>query len=105
MCFVELRISHEISSYYEDAYNATAEMQPNIFGRMHTFTDKEKDNGYVHLIIRKQMKIIVTDSQLDGWLIALLLDKKNINFYSFSQTASHLLSGMTGMEYLIQLKP
>ncbi|WP_269050934.1 vWA domain-containing protein [Sporosarcina sp. G11-34] len=41
----QLRVSHEISSYYEDAYNASAEMQPNVFERMHTFTDRDQDNG------------------------------------------------------------
>lgn len=41
----QLDISHEISSYYEDAYNATKERQPNIFERMHTFEDRNRDNG------------------------------------------------------------
>ncbi|MBE1554752.1 hypothetical protein [Sporosarcina limicola] len=41
----QLDINHEISSYYEDAYNASNEIQPNVFGRMHTFTDRNKDNG------------------------------------------------------------
>ena len=27
----QLGVSHEISSYYEDAYNATKEVQPNVF--------------------------------------------------------------------------
>ncbi len=41
----QLGVSHEISSYYEDAYNASKEVQPNVFGLMHTFTDRNKDNG------------------------------------------------------------
>ncbi|CAM3047788.1 hypothetical protein FITA111629_00420 [Filibacter tadaridae] len=41
----ELGIIHEISSYYEDAYNASKEVQPNGFDLMHTFTDRAKDSG------------------------------------------------------------
>ncbi|HJF32601.1 MAG TPA: hypothetical protein K8V56_12610 [Sporosarcina psychrophila] len=41
----QLGVSHEISSYYEDANHATKEVQPNIFGLMHTFIDRNKDNG------------------------------------------------------------
>lgn len=41
----QLGVSHEISSYYEDAYHATKDVQPNVFGLMHTFTDRNKDNG------------------------------------------------------------
>ena len=41
----KLRISHEVSSYYEDAYKASAEIQPNTFGLMHTFMDRNIDNG------------------------------------------------------------
>ncbi len=41
----QLGVSHEISSYYEDAYHATKEVQPNVFGLMHTFADRNKDNG------------------------------------------------------------
>ncbi|MER2090427.1 MAG: hypothetical protein ABS920_11870 [Sporosarcina sp.] len=41
----ELSVSHEIASYYEDANHATKEVQPNIFGLMHRFTDRNKDNG------------------------------------------------------------
>jgi nitric oxide reductase activation protein len=41
----QLGVSHEISSYYEDAYHATKEVQPNVFGLMHTFSDRNKDNG------------------------------------------------------------
>ena len=65
----ELRISHEISSYYEDAYNATAEMQPNIFGRMHTFTDKEKDNGMSILSFE------ANEDNRDGFAIRWMADR------------------------------
>jgi len=41
----KLRINHEISSYYEDANKATADIQPNTFGLMHTFMDRNIDNG------------------------------------------------------------
>ncbi|WP_342504969.1 hypothetical protein [Sporosarcina sp. FSL K6-2383] len=41
----QLSVSHEISSYYEDAYHASKEIQPNVFGLMHTFADRDKDNG------------------------------------------------------------
>lgn len=41
----QLDVSHEISSYYEDAYHASKEVQPNVFGLMHRFTDRNKDNG------------------------------------------------------------
>ncbi|WP_318614484.1 hypothetical protein [Sporosarcina sp. YIM B06819] len=41
----QLGVSHEISSYYEDAYHASKEVQPNVFGLMHTFADRNKDNG------------------------------------------------------------
>lgn len=41
----QLGVFHEISSYYEDANNATKEVQPNVFELMHTFTDRNKDNG------------------------------------------------------------
>ncbi|AOV07701.1 vWA domain-containing protein [Sporosarcina ureilytica] len=41
----ELQVSHEISSYAEDAFKASAEVQPNIFGLMHTFQDRNSDSG------------------------------------------------------------
>ncbi|MHA6260873.1 vWA domain-containing protein [Sporosarcina sp. CAU 1771] len=41
----QLQVNHEISSYYEDAYNASEEVQPNVFSRMHTFAERDKDNG------------------------------------------------------------
>ncbi|MFS0576379.1 hypothetical protein AB1K83_12140 [Sporosarcina sp. 179-K 3D1 HS] len=41
----QLDIPHEISLYYEDAYNVTNERQPNVFERMHTFHDRSRDNG------------------------------------------------------------
>lgn len=41
----ELQVSHEISSYSEDAFKASAEMQPNKFSLMHTFQDRNKDSG------------------------------------------------------------
>lgn len=41
----ELSVQHEISSYYEDANYATKDVQPNVFGMMHTFEDQGKDDG------------------------------------------------------------
>ncbi|WP_262173086.1 vWA domain-containing protein [Saccharococcus sp. Marseille-Q5394] len=41
----ELSVQHEISSYYEDANYATKDIQPNVFGMMHTFDDQRKDDG------------------------------------------------------------
>lgn len=41
----ELQVSHEISSYSEEAFKASAELQPNLFELMHTFQDKHKDSG------------------------------------------------------------
>lgn len=41
----ELQVSHEISSYTEEAFKASAEIQPNLFGIMHTFGDRQRDNG------------------------------------------------------------
>lgn len=40
-----LSVPHEISSYYEDANHATKEVQPNVFGLMHTFMEYRQDNG------------------------------------------------------------
>lgn len=41
----ELKVIHEISLYYEEAEKASAEVQPNVFGLMHTFMDRNQDNG------------------------------------------------------------
>lgn len=41
----ELRVNHEISSYYEEAFKASAEVQPNVFELMHRFVDRDYDNG------------------------------------------------------------
>jgi nitric oxide reductase activation protein len=41
----ELKVIHEISLYYEEAEKASAEVQPNVFGLMHTFIDRYQDNG------------------------------------------------------------
>lgn len=41
----ELQVSHEISSYTEEAFKASAEIQPNLFEIMHTFGDRQRDNG------------------------------------------------------------
>lgn len=41
----QLNVQHEISSYYEDANDASKELQPNVFGMMHTFEDRNNDDG------------------------------------------------------------
>ena len=41
----ELSVQHEISSYFEDANYASKEVQPNVFGLMHTFENLRKDDG------------------------------------------------------------
>jgi len=41
----ELRVRHEISSYYEDANKASYTVQPNVFELMHTFDERDNDNG------------------------------------------------------------
>lgn len=41
----ELQVSHEISSYSEEAFKASAELQPNLFELMHTFQDRHMDSG------------------------------------------------------------
>ncbi|MGN7386502.1 vWA domain-containing protein [Sporosarcina sp. SAFN-015] len=41
----QLSVQHEISSYYEDANYASKDVQPNVFGKMHTFDAQKKDDG------------------------------------------------------------
>ncbi|MFC5603385.1 vWA domain-containing protein [Sporosarcina koreensis] len=41
----KLSVQHEISSYFEDANYASKDIQPNMFGLMHTFEDRQKDDG------------------------------------------------------------
>lgn len=41
----ELQVSHEISSYWEEAFKASSQIQPNQFELMHTFQDRQKDSG------------------------------------------------------------
>lgn len=40
-----LQVEHEISSYTEEAFKASAQVQPNTFGLMHTFQEQYVDNG------------------------------------------------------------
>ena len=65
----ELRVNHEISSYYEEAYKASAEVQPNVFELMHTFTDLNHDNA---------MSILSFDANednRDGFAIRWMADR------------------------------
>lgn len=41
----QMDIPHEIVGFYEDAYEATPEIQPNTFEWLHKFEDNQKDNG------------------------------------------------------------
>jgi nitric oxide reductase activation protein len=41
----QMDIPHEIVAFYEDAYEATPEFQPNTFEWLHKFEDDKKDNG------------------------------------------------------------
>lgn len=65
----QLGVSHEISSYYEDAYKATKEMQPNVFGLMHTFSDRNKDNG------SSILSFDANEDNRDGFAIRWMADR------------------------------
>lgn len=41
----QMDIPHEIVSFYEDAYEATPDFQPNIFEWLHKFEDRKQDCG------------------------------------------------------------
>lgn len=41
----QMDISHEIVSFYEDAYEATPDFQPNTFEWLHKFEDRKQDCG------------------------------------------------------------
>lgn len=43
----KLNVKHEIVSYYEDAFEASKEVQPNFFEVMHTFNETQTDSGPV----------------------------------------------------------
>lgn len=65
----ELRIRHEISSYYEDSYNASANVQPNYFEQMHMFQDLDKDNALSIL------SFDANDDNRDGFAIRWMAKK------------------------------
>ncbi len=65
----ELGIQHEIASYYEDAYHASKRVQPNVFGRMHQFTDRRKDNGLSILSFE------TNEDNRDGFAIRWMADQ------------------------------
>lgn len=65
----QLQVQHEISTYYEDAYNASKERQPNYFGMMHTFHDQYKDNGKVIL------SFDVHEDNRDGFAIRWMAER------------------------------
>ncbi|MGG0655698.1 vWA domain-containing protein [Rummeliibacillus pycnus] len=41
----QMKIPHEMVSFYEDAYEATTEIQPNTFEWLHKLEDGQKDSG------------------------------------------------------------
>lgn len=65
----ELQVSHEISSYAEDAFKASKEIQPNTFGIMHTFQDRYKDNGLSILSFE------ANEDNRDGFAIRWMTDR------------------------------
>ena len=64
----ELRVSHEISSYYEEAFKASTEVQPNVFELMHRFSDRNHDNGMSIL------SFDANDDNRDGFAIRWMAD-------------------------------
>lgn len=65
----ELQVSHEISSYTEEAFKASAEIQPNLFEIMHTFGDKQRDNGLSIL------SFDANEDNRDGFAIRWMADR------------------------------
>lgn len=65
----ELQVSHEITSYSEDAFKASKEVQPNLFSIMHTFEDRYKDNGLSILSFE------ANEDNRDGFAIRWMADR------------------------------
>ena len=65
----ELRVNHEISSYYEESYKASAEIQPNVFGIMHTSQDRNNDNGL------SVLSFDANEDNRDGFAIRWMADR------------------------------
>lgn len=65
----ELQVNHEISSYSEDAFKATTELQPNTFNLMHTFQDQNKDSGLSILSFEAD------EDNRDGFAIRWMADR------------------------------
>lgn len=65
----QLSVRHEISSYYEDAEQATKDIQPNVFGLMHTFEDVHKDDGMTILSFE------TNEDNRDGFAIRWMADR------------------------------
>lgn len=65
----QLRVQHEISTYYEDAYNASKERQPNYFGMMHTYEDQSKDSG------KAILSFDVHEDNRDGFAIRWMAER------------------------------
>lgn len=65
----QLSVRHEISSYYEDADNATKDVQPNVFNLMHTFEDIQKDDGMTILSFE------TNEDNRDGFAIRWMADR------------------------------
>lgn len=65
----ELKVNHEISSYSEDAFKASKEVQPNIFSLMHTFQDRYRDSGLSILSFE------ANEDNRDGFAIRWMADR------------------------------
>ena len=95
--------NHEISSYYEDANKASEEVQPNVFGLMHTFMDRNQDNGMSILSFE------TNEDNRDGFAIRWMADRlatrqEKHKFLLFFLMGNHLLLVMIEMEFSIQQK-
>lgn len=65
----QLQVSHEISSYTEEAFKASAEIQPNLFEIMHTFGDGVRDNGL------SVLSFDANEDNRDGFAIRWMADR------------------------------
>lgn len=65
----KLHVSHEITTYYEDAFEATKDRQPNFFEVMHTFEETHIDSG------QAIMNFEAHEDNRDGFAIRWMADR------------------------------
>ncbi|MBD7908314.1 vWA domain-containing protein [Sporosarcina gallistercoris] len=65
----KLHVSHEITTYYEDAFEATKDVQPNFFEVMHTFDETHVDSG------QAIMNFEAHEDNRDGFAIRWMADR------------------------------